>query len=192
MAQINLLKQAVPGINWWSMAPRIFAKILLVAFVLLVAYYGWLVLESKKISQNILDTQIKINQEKKEGLDMPKRQEVLVRQQQLEAVNQAVENHLYWTQLLPELAKVTFNQVKYSSIKVGTDGLISIVANAPTISDLDKYLQVFDLPDYNKNFSDVRIGGYTKTQGKENNSSVDFDVLMKFNPEVIQYKGSGK
>lgn len=192
MAQINLLKQTAPEINLWSMIPRIFAKVFLVAIILLVAYYGWLVVDSKRVAQSILDTQTLINKEKQEGLNLPKRQEVLVRQQQLQAVNEAVANHLYWTQLLPELAKVTFNQVHYSSIKADTEGLVTMNGSVPTIRDLDKYLQVFDLSDYNKNFSDVRIGSYSKTQGADNNTTVDFDVLMKFNPEVIQYKASNK
>jgi cell division protein FtsB len=192
VAQINLLKQAVPEVNMWSMVPRIFAKVFLVALVLLVAYYGWLVVDSKRVTQSILDTQALITKEKQEGLNLPKRQEVLVRQQQLQAVNEAIGNHLYWTQLLPELARVTFNQVHYSSIKVDTDGLVTMNGSVPTIGDLDKYLQVFDLSDYNKNFSDVRVGGYTKMQGADNNTTVDFDVLMKFNPEVIQYKGNNK
>ncbi len=192
MAQINLLKQSVPEKNLWTILPNIFAKVLLVLLVLLAAYYGWKVLESKNIAKSIRALELKISEEKREGLTLPKRDEVLVRQQQLQALNQVVENHLYWTQIFPELARVTFNKAHYSSIKIGADGILNMTGTVPTINDLDKFLQVFDLPAFNKHFSDIRIGGYNKIQGQDNNSTVDFDVMMKFNPELIKYKGSDK
>lgn len=188
MAQINLLKQAAPQRNLWTVLPKIFASVFLVVLIILAAYYGWKIIESKKIASNIINVQAQINEEKKTGLNMPKRDEVLVRQQQLQGVNEAVANHLYWTQLLPELARVTLKSASYSNIKVGTDGKISMTVKVPTIGDLDKYLQVFDLPAFNKNFSDIRIGGYYKVQGDDNSSTINFDVLMKYNPDVIQYK----
>ena len=188
MAQINLLKQASPQQSLWTVLPKIFASIFLVVLIILAAYYGWLIIESKKIASNIINVQAQINEEKKTGLNMPKRDEVLIRQQQLQGVNEAVANHLYWTQLLPELARVTLKSASYSNIKVGTDGKISMTVKVPTIGDLDKYLQVFDLPAFNKNFSDLRIGGYYKVQGEGNSSTINFYVMMKYNPDVIQYK----
>lgn len=188
MAQINLLKQTAPQRNLWTVIPKFFASVLLVVLIILVLYYGWLIIESKKVASNIINVQAQINEEKKIGLNMPKRDEVLVRQQQLQGINEAVGNHLYWTQLLPELARVTLKSASYSNIKVGTDGKISMTVKVPTIGDLDKYLQVFDLPAFNKNFSDVRIGGYYKVQSEDNSSTINFDVMMKYNPDVIQYK----
>ena len=176
----------------WATAPKIIVKVFLTVFIILAAYYVWLVIDSKNIAKRIINTQARINEEKKEGLNLPKREEVLVRQQQLQGVSGVVANHLYWTKFLPELARVTFNKAHYSNIKVGTDGVLTMAGNVPTIGDLDKYLQVFDLPAFNKYFSDIRIGGYNKIQGQDNNSTVYFDVMMKFNPELIQHKASNK
>ncbi len=192
MAQINLLKQAVPEVNLWTSLPKIFAKVFLGVFILLVVYYGWLVMDSKQVAKKIIAVQVQIVDAKKEGLNMPHREEVLVRQQQLLAASQVVANHLYCTGLLPELAKVTYNKARYKSIRVGTDGLLTMTGTVPTLEDLDKYLQVFDLPAFNQHFSNIRIGGYTKIQSKDNNSNVDFDLLMNYDPGLIQYKPSDK
>ncbi len=192
MTQINLLKQTAPTTNLWAIIPKILARFFLVVLIALVAYYAWLIINSKKIAKDIITTQIEINDGKKEGLHMDKREEVLVRQQQLQAVNDTLTKHLYWTQLFSELARVTLKNANYSSIRVGTDGVVTLTGNVPTIADLDKYLQVFDLSAFNKNFSDIRIGGYNKVQNKDSGSKVSFDLMMKFNPAVIQYKPETK
>lgn len=192
MAQINLLKQTSPQRNLWATLPKIVANIFLVVFIALVAYYAWLFVDSKRISSQIVVIQNQIIEEKKLGLNMERRDEVLVRQQQLQGVNEAVANHLYWTKLLPELARVTLKTASYSNINVNTDGMLSMTVKVPTISDLDKYLQVFDLPAFNKNFSDIRIGGYYKVQGEDSSSFINFDVMMKYNPEIIQYSSDKK
>ncbi len=188
MAQINLLKQAAPERNLWTILPKVFAKILLAVLVVLLAYYGWLILESNKVAKNIVSVENQIVEQKKTGLNMPKRDEVLIRQQQMQGITDVVNSHVYWSKLLPALAKVTLKKASYSNIKVGTDGVLTMGVNVPTVADLDKYLQVFDLPAFNENFSDVRVGGYYKEQGKDNSSSIKFDVIMKYNPAIIQYK----
>ena len=123
-------------------------------------------------------------EEKQKALDMSGRKELLVRQQQLKSFNDLVASHLYWSQLLPHIAQATYNKATYSNLKVATNGDLSLSVNVPDLSDMDRYLQVFDLPQVNKYFKQVRIGTYHKVQGK-NSTTISFEVMMQFDQGII-------
>ncbi|MBI5530615.1 MAG: hypothetical protein HY918_03900 [Candidatus Doudnabacteria bacterium] len=189
MPQINLLKQNINrSNNWASNIPNIIAKILWAVFVLVVLYYGWIYFSSVKVSKEIVSTQEKINTEKQAILSMDKRNEVLTRQLQLKDLDGAIAKHIYWSQLFPELARVTLKTANYSSLTAGTDGDLVLRASVPTIGDLDKFTQIFDSSSFNQNFSNVRIGGFSKAQDASGSSAVTFDVRIQYDPSIVQYK----
>ena len=187
MAEINLLKQTHNYSELGNTVPRILVRVFLVVLGGLIAYYAWLYIDSRNIEGQIISTQAKMNSDQQSAMLNSSRAEVLTRQQQLKLLSSLISNHPYWSQLFPELANVTLKTASYSSLSVGVDGSsVSLSASVPSLQDLAKYMQVFDQPDFNKNFNSVQIGGLSKVAGK-NGTSIQFSVTMKFNPQLIKY-----
>ena len=187
MPEINLLKQNTSSGSFSDSAPKIFAWVLLLVLICLVGFYVWLYFQSKSIEEQAKTLQQSMANKKKEALEMEERDELLTRQAQLKALTGLVGGHVYWSQLLPEIAEVTLKTASYASLTAGgADGRISLETTVPSLVDLDKFMQVFDLPQFNKNFNDIRIGGFNKAQTKDG-SSIKFRVDMKYNPQIIQY-----
>ena len=191
MAQINLLKQSTQTHSFIDNTPKILARIFLVVLSLLIIYYLWLFFSSKSIDSQTAKATAKINADTQSALNMKNRDEVLTRQQQVKSLAGLISSHVYWSQLFPELARVTLKTASYSSLKVGLNNDLGLTVTVPSLADLDKYMQIFNLASFNQNFSEIRIGGFNKIQGV-NSNSVQFQVLMKYSPGLIQYKpGAG-
>lgn len=186
MAQINLLKQPTQASDLWEKLPKFLVRGLAVILVFLVGYYGWLYFQSKKIDGEIIDLQSKINTDAQAAFNAPRRAELLTRQLQLKDLNSLIAAHVYFSKLMPKLAKATLSDASYSSLKVGQDGLLVLSVHVSSLENLDRYLQVFDLPDVNKYFSDVRISSYHKVQGKDS-TGISFQITMKYNGGIISY-----
>lgn len=193
MAQINLLKQTDSSQHSWEIIPKIFARLFLLILVLLVVYYAWIVISYGKTENNIAKTQAKINSDRAAAMSLANRNEVLTRQLQLKTQADLISKHIYFSQLFPELARVTLKTASYSSLQAVSDGTMTLNASVPSVDDLDKYLQVFDLPAFNQNFSDIKIGGFHKTPSTSGGPTIlNFSVKMQYNPALIQYKDSSQ
>jgi hypothetical protein len=57
----------------------------------------------------------------------------------------------------------------------------------PSLEDLDKFLQIFDNPKFNENFTSVRVSALGKIKEDEK-TTYRFDLRMKFNPQLIKLK----
>ena len=191
MAQINLLKQTSNTGNFWSSGPKIFVRLFLLVLLALVGYYVWLYIDLSSTGNQITSEQNKINADQQAALSIPNRDELFTRQQQVKDLESLIGGHVYWSQFFPELAKVTLKNASYSNMSVSTAGDLTLSATVPTLEDLDKYMQVFDQPEFNKNFYDVRIAGFTKIQSKTS-TAVQFSVRMKYNGGIIQYQNPTK
>ncbi len=185
MAQINLLKQTSPSFELWQVIPKFFVRLLLFIFVVLVGYYGWLYISENNTNQKILESQKATKEAKTQALAMTGRKELLTRQLQLKSFDGLVKDHLYWSQLLPLIARSTYNKATYSGLKVAANGDLNLSVNVPDLSEMDRYLQVFDLPEVYKNFYDVKIGAYHKVQNKTS-TTISFDVSMQYSKSIIQ------
>lgn len=190
MAQINLLKQntAASG-NFKNNIPNILIRLFLAVLPLLFVYYGWLFIDSKSTDNKIAAAQTKINNDRATALAAKNRSELLTRQLQLKSLGGLIGSHIYWSQLFQPLAASTLKLSSYSTLRVGSGDDLTLSATVPSLSDLDKYMQIFDLPQFNQNFSDVRIGGFSKAQDK-NSTSIKFEVRMKYDPKIIEYKST--
>lgn len=166
--------------------PGIFVKIMLVAALGVLAYYGWLVMQNKKVVKEVAEIKAEHAQNIATAMNLKKRDEVLTRQAQLKEFNSLLAGHLYWSNVLPELAKVTLKYAKYTNLRASADGTLELGVTVPTLDDLDKYLQVFDQAKFNENFSDIRIGGFSKVTD-ETGSQIKFDARMKYNGNLLKY-----
>jgi hypothetical protein len=187
VAQINLLKQNKTSSFAQTGIVTILAKLSMVAVILLAIYYVWTFFRVRSVEGDIKALTERISVQKQELAQVEKRDEVLTRQAQLKELDGLISSHIYWSQLLPELAKVTLKQSTYLSFQAREEAGINLSVQVPTISDLDKFLQVFDSAKLNKYFSDLRIGAINKVQENEN-TFVRVDVQLKYNPELLKYK----
>ena len=184
MSQINLLKQ--PSSSRTQFNPKLLESVLIIVLVGLIVYYGYLYFQSKATDSKIAYVQIQISQETQQALANPKREELITRQEQLKNLSTLISGHVYWSQILPALASSTLTSASYSNLQINSDGTLALSASVPSLRDLDTYLQVFDLPQVNKYFSNVKISSFSTVQ-KLNASSVQFQVTMNYNPSLIQY-----
>jgi len=192
LAQINLLKQQKESTSdILQTVTSISVKVLAFALLAVVMYYGYLYFNARAKTKKISDIQATIAAEQKDLGDPAERSKLFTRQQQLQELMKLVSSHPYWSSLLPVLAKSTLNSANYMKIQALTDGTLSLSVTVPSNEDLDKYLQVFDLPQFYNNFYDIRIGSISKTQ-VGNTLMTQFDVTMKFNTAILQKNGGAK
>lgn len=187
MAQINLLKQTAPNRNLGESTPQLLVRIFVGALLLLLIYYAWLLFDSSHVDSQIVQEQAKVNAAKQQALAMQDRNELLTRQQQIQSLQGLIGAHVYWSQLFPELARVTLKTASYSSIRAGEADQISLDVTVPSLADLDKYMQIFNYPQFNQNFNEIRISGYSKVQS-QSATSVQFEVTMQYNPALLRYQ----
>lgn len=185
MAQINLLKQVGGGGSYKDLATKVILPIFLAVLVIVLGYYVYLFVNSNNLNKNISNLQQKITSDVQATVNSSSRAELLTRQQQLQVLKGLIANHVYWSQLFPKLAQVTLSKATYSAMQIdAAENSLSLNVTVPTLADLDKYLQVFNLPDVNKNFYNVSIGGFNNVQGN-GSSEVQFQVKMFFDPSLI-------
>ncbi len=186
MAQINLLKQKSQGQNFLHYLPSILVKFLAVLLLAVLVYYVWLFVKARSAENEIRNLGQKIVQARSDVAAEEGRDKLLTRQAQLKELENLVSGHVYWSKLLPALSEATLKTASYSSLQILDDGDITLDVTVPTLVDLDKFLQVFDLPEFNKNFSNVRIGAFHKVPS-EDKIVFNFEVRMKYNPKLIEY-----
>jgi hypothetical protein len=188
VAEINLLKQGTSKNDLSFNAPKILIWVFLAVLIVLLGYYAWLFVEAKNVDNEIAVAQIKITSDGAEALAVNGRDEFLTRQLQLQGLDGLVAGHLYWSQLFQPLADATLKDASYSDLTVGSGADITLDVTVPTLTDLDKYMQIFNQDPFDTNFTNVRIGGFTKIQSSDkNSSSVKFQIKMQYNPKIIQY-----
>ena len=184
MAEINLLKTSTPTTSLWENLSGWLVKILALLVILVIGYYVFLFFKVKSLNKQITDVQDNIQSAKAAALSMPGREEFLTRQAQVKEFATLTGAHVYYSKLLPALAKVTLKSAYYTNLSLTTQGKVSLQVVVPSLEDLDKYLQVFDQPDVVKNFFNVHMSGFSKTQDSSGKVYV-FNVQMDFNPGIL-------
>lgn len=185
MSDINLLDQESgiskiknKGKQWLSR---------LVGFILflLLVFYGYLFYQGWNLNKKITESETKVEEYRSDIQNNKKRQELITRQGQLKSANQLIDKHIYWSALLPELARATLSTARYSNIDAGADGELSLTVTVPSYSDAEKYMQIFDLPEYNKNFSNVRLLTLTKTQ-EDRQFKTTMSLELTLSPDLLK------
>ncbi len=192
MPQINLLqpKKKSPDELWravsvWSV------RFLIVVLLAVIAYYVVLLLQLHGKNNNIATLQQQILAEQQDLAKITGKDELFTRQQQLQQLMTLVNSHGYWSGLLPALAKATLKSSNFISFQAMNDGTISMSVSVPAIEDLDKFLQVFDLPEFNQNFYDIKISSIGKSVvGTQ--LLTQFNVNMKYNTAILQPQATVK
>jgi|SRR3989344_2132409 len=187
MAQINLLKQnqgsGLGGLEITGILSKLAAFLLL----FLAVFYAWKFFQSKSAEKQISSLESQILKQKQELSEIKGRDEVFTRQAQLKGFDSLISGHAYWSQLLPELAKVTLKKASYLSFRAENQGSINLAVQLPTMTELDKFLQIFDSAKINKYFTDLRMSGISKVVEKDQDY-LRVDIRLKYNLELLKYK----
>lgn len=184
MAQINLL-DSEQNTGFSKNSYGLLSKAMMVALVFVGLAYGYLYFSQTSTQKEINEVRNKTQTAQNEATNNTARDELLTRQGQLASLNPLIKNHVYWSGLLPELARISLRQSNYVSISAASNGNLILSVEMPTYADLDKFLQVFDLPEYNRQFSNVRTLSISKS-AEEGQIAYVMRVQLTFNPEFIK------
>lgn len=185
MADINLLGSDSQKFNIAQTSAHLIVKILLGVLVVVILYYAYLRIQISRTQNSVRTLQAQTAAIEAEALNQKERGEVVTRQGQLQNLDSLIKNHLYWSPLLPELARVTLKSASYATFNADGTGVLNIDVTVPSYADADKYIQVFDLPQFNQQFSDVKILSINKVQ-EGNTVQIGMKLQLKFNPEFIR------
>ncbi|PIR96391.1 MAG: hypothetical protein COT92_01335 [Candidatus Doudnabacteria bacterium CG10_big_fil_rev_8_21_14_0_10_42_18] len=187
MAQINLLKQKSQSQSLVRVLPSLLVKFFVLILLGILGFYVWMFLETRSLEKEMQKLNGQIIQARQDVAAEEGRSELITRQAQLKELEGLLGEHFYWSRLLPALSQVTLKKAKYSDLAILDRGEISLEVAVPTLEDIDKFLQVFDLPEFYKNFSDIRIGAFHKIPS-EDEIVYAFNVIMNYNPGLIEYQ----
>lgn len=187
MADINLLSsdfQDTSKINN-GLLSRIIAILALVLLVIAVGIYVVLWLVNRSSTKTLVNTKQQTQTLQTEALGNKDRNELVTRQEQLEQLSTLIDKHVYWSYLFPEIARVSLKSAKYTQIKAVSDGNMELDVMLPNYTEVEKFMQIFDLPEYNQQFSNVQIIGIDKIQ---NGTTIEITLRLrlKFNPNYIK------
>ncbi len=188
MSDINLLQNPSAQSSVISGRSRVFlARILMFALVVVVLGYVGLKFFSWQNGKTMAQTQTAVVAAQNEALNDKQRKELITRQGQSKELDSLVKNHMYWSYMLPELAKVTLRTARYTEISTDDQGKLLVTASLPSYEDLEKYMQIYDLPEYNQQFSNVKILSISRQQLNESIQTV-VRLELTFNPEFLKGK----
>lgn len=188
MAEINLLHtEQSAAANIVGRGKYYVARLLTLLLVIVLLAYAYLFIDDKRTASAITKTQAKIAQAQSDALSNPFRGQVITRQGQVKELNTLIKGHLYWSYLLPELARVTLKSSKYTSIEADSTGELQLAVSVASYEEMEKILQIFDLPEYNQQFSNVKVTSINKTQDEQTGVvEIDVRLILTFNPEYIK------
>jgi len=185
VTEINLLKPKSSIEDFAQLWPVIVSRFLLALLLGVVVYYVFLFFQMKTLAAETVKLQAEVQKSKIEARGTLSRDELLTRQSQLQDLDKLIKHHLYWSQLLPALAHVTLTSASYSSVEAFNEGKANLTVVVPNLDELDKFLQVFNNPKFNKNFYNLRIGAFHKIQNG-NATAITFEVNLNFNTALLQ------
>lgn len=185
MSEINLLQTQTTFHQVKEKGKRWLLRVATLVFLLTLALYGYLFYRDWSGQNQIAEHQAVIAEAQTSLENNKERAELITRQGQLKSVNQLLDEHLFWSGVLPELARVTLSSAEYSVIETSEEGDLNLSVTVPTYADAEKYLQVFDLPEYNRYFSNVRVMALTRSQ-KDTSLQTTMRLQLTLDPALLK------
>jgi hypothetical protein len=188
MAQINLLGAQEKTTNYAKALSSFIAKILALILVLVLAYYAFLFVKGNSQTKQVAKLEQEITRVEQDIQTNSDKNQVFTRQAQLKDLGLLARQHIYWSGIIPELARVTLKTASYTSFLSKENGDISMVVEVPSYEELDKFLQVFDLPQYNQQVNNVRVDSVTKVQ-KDDALRISAKVTFSYKTDSLRKLG---
>jgi hypothetical protein len=186
VAEINLLKRSSSSANIVKSIPSLLVKFLLLIGLVVLGFYIWLNVQERALNTKATARSQETLQKKKDALVMDKRDELLTRQRQLKEYYSLLSNQTYFSQIFEHLAKQTYKNSKYLSLKASADGVVALTTIVPSLQDLDKIFQMFNSEKFMDTFSNAKVGGFYKNKTDAGTDEYKFEIKMDFKPEIIK------
>lgn len=189
MPEINLLanNNARGGVG--DTLALLLVRALAVVLILLMLFFIYIFFSNRSVDSKIESTSAQIQKDQNEIAENSDRQRLLTRQAQLKEAKVIITNHVFWSRFFGDLAKSTLQNARFGSFASEADGTVTASVIVPDYATLDKFLQVFDLPAYNGNFSDVKIVSIAKAANSETNE-LDARIRFRYNTESLKNKAT--
>jgi len=142
MQEINLLQTKIKDRNLaWEKRNRLINTLAILVIVLEVLLTGGLYYMKNAVQKNISQIEAENTAARSRISDRQKDLAPAISfQAQLKNLRTLVDNHVYWSGLLDELTKSTYNRTQYRTLQAQTSGLIHIEGVVPSYSDLSKFI----------------------------------------------------
>lgn len=185
MAEINLLETKNTIASVKQTGKKWLLRLVVVLLFLAMAGYLLIFIMQSSAKNKITNLETKMSQVRTELQNNKERNELITRQGQLQDLNKLLGEHQFWSTLLPELARVSLTSASYTTIETATAGNIILSVAVPTYADAEKFLQVFDLPEYNQQFSNVRLLALSRSQ-QDNVLKTVMRIQLTLNPNLLK------
>lgn len=189
MPEINLLANNNSRSGVGDTLALLLVRALAVVLIMLMLFFVFVFFSNRSVNTKIEKTSVQIQQDQDEIAKNSDRQRLLTRQAQLKEAKVIISNHVYWSRFFGDLAKSTLQTARFGSFASEADGTVMASVIVPDYATLDKFLQVFDLPAYNGNFSDIKIVSIAKAAGSEINE-LDARIRFRYNTESLKNKAA--
>lgn len=185
MAEINLLetKSAISTVK--ETGKKWLLRLATLILIVVLAIYAYVFYSDWSGKREVGELKSSIAAAQAEMQNNKERAELVTRQGQLQSVNQLLSQHLFWSTLLPELARVTLTSANYSTIETSAKGDLTVTVTVPTYAEAEKYLQVFDLPEYNQQFSNVQLLALSRNQ-QDSTLQTTMRLQLTLNPALLK------
>jgi cell division protein FtsB len=185
MVDINLLGSQKKTTEYSKTISSFIAMALAVALVLVLIYYAYLFIGGRRTAAHITTLQEEITAAEAKIQSNVDKNELFTRQAQLKDLSVLLKDHIYWSALVPELARTTLRSAAFTSFSLKENGDVSMIVDVPSYAELDKFLQVFDLPEFNQNVSNVRVQSVVKVQ-RENSLRINAKVEFSYRISALK------
>lgn len=150
---MNLDVNLVPADLMATLAPRdksrSLAWVIAGSVVLILFVYSGLIIYDYQLrtkTVQVKDEIQNIDQQTKQYANL--QEKALSLKKHIDATSELLEKHIYWTQFLEQLEKVTIPNVYYESISGSTGGAFTLAAFAPSFKDIAKQVRAMEAADF--------------------------------------------
>jgi len=191
MPDINLIGSERQELSRSRSLGSLLTGFFVLILILFIAYYGFLLFRGRQLAKDITSTQAKIVESEAKIRNNSEKNEVFTRQAQIADLKTLLATHLNWSRVVPELARVTLRSASYTDFLAESGNNIVMTVEVPNYVELDKFLQVFDLPQYSQNISHVKIRSIAKIQ-QEDSLKLRAKIEFTYNEDSLKLQAATK
>ena len=185
MADINLLQNAnVPSNSHQGLFRSLSAAGMVLLFVSigLFALFYFLDISTEARLSDATEKKNSIEQKIKEQEGY---KPLVVNQTKAKNLEVLLDDHLNWSEVLPQFAKSTLNNAKYTKFLANQDGGATITGTVSDFQNLSKLMKAFQLGE-DRYIQDVKLTSVAL--GSEGSNDITYTVKVTFNKESLKTK----
>jgi Tfp pilus assembly protein PilN len=150
-----------------------------------VIFYGALFFQEQNVRKQHEIREQSISGLEEQILDFEElNQEISELGDQIVVVNDALNQHIYWTRFFELLEKYTVAEVTYGGLSAGTGGALTLSARGDDYESVARQLTVLQSEQAKEFVQSVDISNASLIE----NQGVGFDIILVLNPSLFYYE----